>query len=103
MPDVRGEDREMGKSQKRGDVNVLPEARRQDDFMKIKGSLNVWFVDRGYGFVHQEKGGVVRKHFLHAANITSGTPRTGATVSFKSVVGSKGFLAVDAEILGGDQ
>ena len=71
--------------------------------MKIKGILNVWFVDRKYGFVHQEKGGVILKHFLHAANIKSGTPRTGATVSFKSVVGSKGFLAVDAEILGGNE
>lgn len=68
--------------------------------MKITGVLNVWFVDRSYGFIHEEKGGVVLKHFLHGANITSGTPRTGATVSFKSVVGSKGSLAVDAEILG---
>jgi cold shock CspA family protein len=69
--------------------------------MKIKGVLNVWFVDRNFGFIHEEKGGVILKHFLHAANIKSGTPRTGATVSFKSVVGRKGFLAVDAEILDG--
>jgi cold shock CspA family protein len=68
--------------------------------MRIKGVLNVWFVDRNYGFVHQEKAGAILRHFLHATNITSGTPRTGATVSFKSVVGSKGFLAVDVEILG---
>jgi cold shock CspA family protein len=71
--------------------------------MKIEGVLNVWFVDRGFGFIHEEKSGVVLKHFLHAANIKSGTPRTGAAVSFKSVVGRKGFLAVDAEILGGNE
>jgi cold shock CspA family protein len=71
--------------------------------MKMKGVLNVWFVDRNYGFIHEEKGGLVLRHFLHGANITSGAPRTGATVSFKSVVGSKGFLAVDAEILGGNK
>lgn len=69
--------------------------------MKIQGVLNVWFVDRGFGFIHEEKSGVILKHFLHAANITSGTPRTGATVLFTSVVGRKGFLAVDAKILGG--
>jgi len=67
--------------------------------MKIQGTLNVWFQDRSYGFVHEENGGGILKHFLHASNIKSGTPRTGATVSFKSVVGKKGFLAVDAEIL----
>ena len=82
-------------------MNVLPEARRRMMFMKIKGVLNVWFVDRNYGFIHEEKGGVVLKHFLHGANITSGAPRAGSTVLFKSVVGSKGFLAVDAEIQGG--
>jgi cold shock CspA family protein len=71
--------------------------------MKTVGTLNVWFMDRSYGFIHEEKGGVILKHFLHAANIKSGTPRTGATVSFKSVLGSKGFLAVDAEILGGKE
>jgi hypothetical protein len=66
--------------------------------MKTKGVLNVWFVDRNYGFIHEEKGGLILKHFLHSANIVSGAPRTGAIVSFKSVVGSKGFLAVDAVI-----
>lgn len=69
--------------------------------MRIIGVLNVWFLDRNYGFIHEEKGGAILRHFLHAANIKSGMPRTGATVSFKSVVGSKGFLAVDAEILDG--
>jgi hypothetical protein len=69
--------------------------------MKIEAVLNVWFVDRNFGFIHEEKGGVLLKHFLHAANIASGTPRTGARVRFKAVVTRKGFLAVDAEILEG--
>jgi cold shock CspA family protein len=73
----------------------------KDDFMKIIGSLNVWFADRNYGFIHEQNGGVVLKHFLHGVNIKSGTPKTGATVSFRSIVGSKGFVAVEAEILGG--
>ena len=69
--------------------------------MRVTGNLNVWFSDRKYGFVHQEKGDVILSHFLHAANIKSGTPKTGATVLFKSVVCRKGYLAVDAEILDG--
>jgi hypothetical protein len=71
--------------------------------MKSTGILNVWFMDRNYGFIHEEKGGVILKVFLHVTNVVAGIPRTGATVVFKSVVGSKGFLAVDAEILGGGQ
>jgi cold shock CspA family protein len=71
--------------------------------MKISGTINVWFPDREYGFIHEEKGGVILKHFLHANNVASGTPRTGATVLFKTVVGRKGFLAVNADVLGGAQ
>ena len=69
--------------------------------MKIEAVLNVWFHDRNFGFIHEEKGGVILKHFLHAANIKSGVPKTGATVRFKAVVTRKGYLAVDAEILDG--
>jgi cold shock CspA family protein len=63
-----------------------------------KGILNVWFVDRRYGFIHEQRDGEIVSHFLHTANIVSGTPKTGATVIFQSVVGSKGSLAVNAEV-----
>jgi cold shock CspA family protein len=69
--------------------------------MRPTGILNVWFPEKRYGFIHQDHGGVILKHFLHEANIKSGTPKTGATVKFKSVVTRKGYLAVDAEILEG--
>jgi cold shock CspA family protein len=71
--------------------------------MKTTGILNIWFVDRSYGFIHEEKGGAILRHFLHGANVTSGVPKTGATVRFKAVVTRRGYLAVDAEILGGGQ
>jgi cold shock CspA family protein len=67
--------------------------------MRTSGELNVWFQDRLYGFVHSEQGGTLISHFLHKANIKSGTPATGAKVSFKSVSTKKGYIAVDAEIL----
>ena len=69
--------------------------------MRVTGILNVWFADRNFGFIHQEKDDVILSHFLHAANIKSGIPKTSATVRFKSVVTRKGYLAVDAEILDG--
>jgi len=90
-PNVRGFGPEKWRKPERGDVNVL-QRRTKDDVMKTKGVLNVWFMDRNYGFIHEEKGGVVLKHFLHASNVVAGTPRTGATVVFKSVVGSKASL-----------
>jgi len=69
--------------------------------MRPTGVLNVWFSEKKYGFIHQDNGAAILKHFLHEANIKSGTPRAGATVKFKSVVTRKGYLAVDAEILDG--
>ena len=62
------------------------------------GTLNVWFPDRNYGFVHEEIGAEILAHFLHASNIVSGTPRTGATVVYQVVKGTKGTIAVKAEV-----
>jgi len=67
------------------------------------GILNVWFQDRNYGFIHETNAGTILNHFLHAQNIKSGQPFTGATVRFKSVATKKGLLAIDAEILDGGQ
>ena len=69
--------------------------------MRPTGILNVWFPEKRYGFIHQDNGGVLLKHFLHETNIKSGVPKTGFTVKFKSVVTQKGYLAVDAEIMDG--
>jgi cold shock CspA family protein len=62
------------------------------------GVLNVWFPDRNYGFIHEQTNGEIVSHFLHASNVTSGTPRTGAKVVFQRVQGTKGTLAVNAEV-----
>lgn len=66
--------------------------------MKKTGVLNVWFVERCYGFIHEQQEHAIVSHFLHIANVASGTPKTGATVKFQSVQGTKGSLAVDAEV-----
>jgi hypothetical protein len=67
--------------------------------MKITGVLNVWFPERNYGFLHEQRDGLLVSHFLHAANIVSGKPRSGAMVTFQSVMSTKGSLAMNAEIL----
>jgi cold shock CspA family protein len=69
--------------------------------MRMSGILNVWFPEKRYGFIHQDQNGEVLRHFLHEENIKSGTPKSGATVKFKSVGTRKGYLAVDAEIVDG--
>ena len=66
--------------------------------VKIAGVVNVWFLDRNYGFIHETRDGVIVNHFLHIANVVSGTPRTGATVVFQSVTGKRGNVAVYAEV-----
>ena len=70
-------------------------------FMATKsvGVLNVWFEDRGFGFIHQDQNGELVRHFLHISNVRSGTPVTGATVRFLPVAGKKGLFALHAEVL----
>jgi cold shock CspA family protein len=61
--------------------------------------LNVWFPEKHYGFLHQERDGELVRIFLHEKNIMSGVPRTGARVRFKVVMTSKGLMAIDATII----
>jgi cold shock CspA family protein len=69
---------------------------------KMTGTINVFFAERGYGFVYgEDPNGTTTKYFLHAANIKSGVPVSGATVSFDVTFSTRGALAVNAEIGGG--
>jgi cold shock CspA family protein len=69
--------------------------------MKITARINAYFPDRNYGFLHENTDGVVVKHFLHLNNVVSGVPKTGLMARFDSVIGEKGSIAVNVEILGG--
>jgi hypothetical protein len=69
--------------------------------MKIIARINAYFPERNYGFLHENKNGVLVKHFLHLNNVVSGVPKTGSMARFDSVIGEKGSIAVDVEILGG--
>jgi cold shock CspA family protein len=69
--------------------------------MKIIARINAYFPDRNYGFLHQNKDGMVVKHFLHLNNVVSGLPKTGLMARFDSVMGEKGSIAMNVEILGG--
>ena len=69
--------------------------------MKILARINAYFPERNYGFLHENKDGVVVKHFLHLSNVVFGVPKTGAMARFDSVIGEKGSVAVNVEIIGG--
>jgi len=71
--------------------------------MKIVARINAYFPDRNYGFLHQNTNSGVVKHFLHLNNVVSGVPKTGLMARFDSVIGEKGSIAVNVEILGGNQ
>jgi cold shock CspA family protein len=68
--------------------------------VKIVARINAYFPDR-YGFLHENKNGVLVKHFLHINNVISGTPERGLRARFDSVIGEKGSIAVNVEILEG--
>lgn len=65
---------------------------------KIIAHIVAWFPERNYGFLHEFRDGVVIKHFLHVANIYSGTPLKGSLVRFESEARTKGLVALNAEI-----
>ena len=71
--------------------------------MKIIARINAYFPERNYGFLHENKNGVLVKHFLHLNNVVSGVPKTGLMARFDSVIGEKGSIAVNVEIMGGTE
>jgi cold shock CspA family protein len=95
--------KQRGESQKKGgEASVLSEMRHRIIKMRITAKLSVWFPEKNFGFIHQERpDGEIVSIFLHQGNIKSGVPVTGADVRFKTVTTRKGQLAVDAEILDG--
>lgn len=86
-----------------GAVIALSKTRQRinDDMSAVNRTetMNVWFPEKHYGFIHQELGGRIIRVFLHEKNIKSGVPSTGARVQYKVVETSKGLMAVDAVIL----
>jgi cold shock CspA family protein len=64
--------------------------------------INPYYPDKNYGFLQQNKDGVMVKHFLHMNNVVSGVPKTGAMARFDPVMGEKGSIAMNVEVLGGN-
>jgi cold shock CspA family protein len=67
--------------------------------MKTTGQIDVWYRNRGFGFIHEHREGRIIKRFFHVSNIYSGTPVVGADVSFNPTESPKGLAALDVEIL----
>ena len=66
---------------------------------KKTGWIAIWFAEKRFGFVHENRDGKMFKAFLHISDILSGVPVTGAAVLFNEGSNSKGALALDVEVL----
>ena len=66
--------------------------------MRQEKRIDVWFQERGYGFLHAVVDGKIQRVFLHASNITSGKPTNGALARFEVVETQKGLMAANVEI-----
>ena len=63
------------------------------------GWIAIWFEEKRYGFVHENRDGKLFKAFLHISDVLVGIPVTGAAVLFNEGSNSKGALALDVEVL----
>jgi cold shock CspA family protein len=70
---------------------------------KQKGFINVWFENRGFGFIHANMDGNLKSYFFHISQLLSGAPMTGARAKFNVGANSKGEIATDVEILAENQ
>jgi cold shock CspA family protein len=66
---------------------------------KRTGWIAIWFAEKSYGFIHENRDGKLFKAFLHISDILVGIPATGATVLFNEGSNSKGALALDVEVI----
>lgn len=68
---------------------------------KITGRISVYFIDRGFGFIHVHENGRLFQYFLHIKNVTSGEPAKDKQVRFISDQSKKGLQALEIEVLDG--
>jgi cold shock CspA family protein len=71
---------------------------------KLSGTLNVWFYQKGYGFVVKEnEGAPPSKYYLHISKILPGQPKPeiGAGIRFNVNPIREGVLpsAINVEII----
>jgi hypothetical protein len=67
--------------------------------MKIVGRVSQWFDPKNYGFVHENRNGVLYSYFFHRRNLMPGeVPAPGKIARFNSKLEPKGPVATDVEI-----
>jgi cold shock CspA family protein len=66
--------------------------------MKFNGFIEVWFEERGFGFiVKNDEGG--QKLYFHRTNLVFGQPKQGELVQFTIGRNSKGPVATNVEVV----
>jgi cold shock CspA family protein len=66
---------------------------------KLIGKVNRWIEPKNFGFIHENRDGLLVVHFLHRKNVIDGVPREGDTVRFTSEQSEKGLVAKNVEII----
>lgn len=74
---------------------VRPRMGKEIRDMRLTGSIQKYFSDRGFGFIAEHKN----LHFFHITSC-SFIPQVGQQVTFTIGVGKRGPAAVDVELVG---
>jgi len=68
---------------------------------KLTGKISKWIDAKNYGFIHENRDGLLVVHFCHRKHVIDGAPKEGDTVRFTSTQGEKGLVANNVEIVTG--
>ena len=67
---------------------------------KLTGVINAFNAERGFGFIsHTDENRHFVPYFFHVNNMKSGLPEVGARVQFVPTKTSKGYAAIEVEIM----
>lgn len=66
--------------------------------MKVVGHVSNWFDAKNFGFIHENRNGVLYSYFFHRKHLIEGSPAPGETARFNVIQEPKGAVATDVEI-----
>jgi CspA family cold shock protein len=66
--------------------------------MKLKGQVNRWFEDRGFGFISEDESN--SSYFVHYTDVENEEELTiGDTVEFEPIETERGWKAINVKVL----
>ncbi len=65
----------------------------------LNGKIGMYFGERGYGFIVENRDGRAVRYFFHKSNLPDIEPRVGMVVQFDFVQTPKGLAACDITVV----